>query len=43
MLDMQGKLKSLKFDNLVSREICARLIIKRDLPFKFAEFEELTN
>ncbi|KAI5441108.1 hypothetical protein KIW84_010535 [Lathyrus oleraceus] len=43
MLDMQVKLKSLKVDNLVSREMCARLIIKRDLPFKFAEFEEITT
>lgn len=43
MLDMQGKLKSLKVDNLVSCEMCARLIIKRGLPFKFVEFEELTT
>ncbi|KAI5384364.1 hypothetical protein KIW84_071396 [Lathyrus oleraceus] len=28
MLDMQGKLRSLKVDSLVSREMCARLIIK---------------
>lgn len=43
MLDMQGKLKLSKIDNLVSHEMCARLIIKRDLPFKFAKFEELTT
>lgn len=42
-LDMQGKLKSLKLDNLISCEMCARLIIKRSIPFKFVEFDELTT
>lgn len=43
MLDMQGKLKFVKVDNLISREMCVRLIIKRCLLFKFVEFDELTG
>lgn len=43
MLDMQGKLKPVKVDNLISREMCVRIIIKRDLPFNFVEFDELID
>lgn len=37
MLDMQGKLKSRKIDQMVS--MCAAAIIKHDLPFAFVEYD----
>jgi len=41
MVDMQGKLKAKKIDQMVSRELCANLIIRHGLPFKFVEYPEL--
>jgi len=41
MVNMQGKLKTCKIDQMVSRELCANLIIRRGLPFNFAEYPEL--
>jgi len=41
MVDMQGKLKAKKIDQMVSRELCANLIIRHGLPFKFVEYPNL--
>jgi len=41
MMDVQENLKSKKIDQMVSRELCANLIIRHGLPFKFVEYEEL--
>ncbi|RDX79021.1 hypothetical protein CR513_40605, partial [Mucuna pruriens] len=43
MLDMQGKLKSRKTDNMVLHDFWAALILKHDLPSKFVEYEELRS
>jgi len=40
-MDGQGKLKSKKIDQMVDRELCANLIIRHGLPFKFVEYQEL--
>jgi len=41
MMDIHGKLKAKKIDQMVSRELCANLIIRQGLPFKFVECPEL--
>ena len=41
MVDMQGKLKAKKIDQMVSCELCANLILRYGLPFKFVEYPEL--
>ena len=41
IVDRQGKLKARKIDQMVSRELCANLIIQHDLPFNFVEYEAL--
>jgi len=40
-MDAQGKLKFKKIYQMVSCELCANLIIRHGLPFKFVEYEEL--
>ena len=41
IIDMQGKLQSLKIDQMISYEMCAQAIIEHDLPFKFVEFRKI--
>ena len=41
ILDMQGKLKGKKIDQVVHRELLSNLIIRHNLPYKFVEYPEL--
>ncbi|XP_061359775.1 zinc finger BED domain-containing protein RICESLEEPER 2-like [Gastrolobium bilobum] len=40
MIDMQGKLKSMKIDQRISREMFSEAIIEHGMPFKFAEYKK---
>ena len=41
IVDGQGKLKARRINPMVSRELCANLIIQHGLPFNFVEYEAL--
>lgn len=43
IVDMQGKVKSRKIDEMVSRDMCVAAIIAHDLPFKFVEFKKIRS
>ena len=43
IMDMQGKLKCPKIDQMVSREMCAATIIEHDLPFNFVEYKKIRS
>ncbi|XP_061373378.1 zinc finger BED domain-containing protein RICESLEEPER 3-like [Gastrolobium bilobum] len=40
MLDMQGKLKSMKIDQRISRDMYAEAVIEHGMPFRFAEYKK---
>ena len=41
IVEGQWKLKARRIDPMVSRELCANLIIQHGLPFNFVEYEAL--
>jgi len=41
IVDGQGKLKARRIDPMISRELCANVIIQHSLPFNFVEYEAL--
>ena len=41
ILDMQGKLKAKKIDQVVHQELLSNLIIRHNLPYKFVKYSEL--
>jgi hypothetical protein len=43
IIDMDGKIRQRKIDQMISREMCAAAIIEHDLPFKFVEYRKIRN
>jgi len=41
IIGQEGKVRSKKIDQLVSREMCAQAIIEHDLPYSFVEYRKI--